>query len=79
MRINLTWTDNATNETGFKLERCQGVSCTNVAQIATLGANVTNSANRNLTRNTIYRYRVRATNSAGYSAYSSIVNVTTRP
>jgi len=55
------------------------VSCTNVAQIATLGANVTNSANRNLTRNTIYRYRVRVTNSAGYSAYSSIVNVTTRP
>ena len=40
-QINLNWTDNATNETGFKIERCQGSACTNFAQIATVGANVT--------------------------------------
>ena len=40
-QINLTWTDNATNETGFRIERCKGSTCTNFAQIATVGANVT--------------------------------------
>jgi len=28
-RINLTWMDNATNETGFQIERCKGSTCTN--------------------------------------------------
>ena len=41
-QINLAWTDNATNEDGFKIERCKGSTCTNFAQIATVGANVTN-------------------------------------
>ena len=40
-QINLTWTDNATNEIGFQIERCKGSTCTNFAQIATVGANVT--------------------------------------
>lgn len=78
-RINLTWTDNANNESGFKIERCTGASCTNFAQIATVGANVTSYTNTGLTRNTTYRYRVRATNAGGDSAYSNIATVTTRP
>ncbi len=76
-RINLTWTDNANNETGFKIERCTGSTCTNFVQIATVGANVTSYANTGLTRNTTYRYRVRATNAGGDSAYSNVVNVKT--
>ena len=40
-QINLAWTDNASNEDGFKIERCKGSTCTNFAQIATVGANVT--------------------------------------
>src|SRR4051812_26620636 len=35
-RIDLAWTDNSTNETGFRVERCSGAACTNFAQI---GAN----------------------------------------
>ena len=36
--MSLTWRDNATNETGFVVERCTGRSnCTNFAQIATPG------------------------------------------
>jgi hypothetical protein len=27
-QINLTWTDNSNNETGFKIERCIGSGCT---------------------------------------------------
>ncbi len=76
-QINLNWTDNATNETGYYIERCKGSTCTNFTRIATLGANVTFFANTGLAKNTTYRYRVQAYNAAGVSAYSNIVTATT--
>lgn len=77
-QINLSWTDNSNNETGFKIERCQGSSCTNFAQIATVGPNGTTfNNNTGLARGTRYRYRVRASNAVGNSAYSNIVTVRT--
>src|SRR5512143_2206920 len=33
-QVNLSWTDNAANEDGFRIERCKGSTCTNFAQIA---------------------------------------------
>jgi hypothetical protein len=78
-QINLAWTDNATNETGFKIERCQGAGCTNFAQIATVGAGVTTYANGGLTASTTYQYRVRAYNAGGDSAYSNTATATTLP
>jgi subtilisin family serine protease len=77
-QIRLNWTDNATNETGFKIERCTGATCTNFAQIGTAGANAVTFTSTGLTRNTTYRFRVRATNAAGDSAYTSIVNAATQ-
>jgi tripartite motif-containing protein 71 len=76
-QINLSWTDNSGNETGFKIERCKGDTCTNFSQIATVGANVTTFYNTKLSRNTTYRYRVRAYNGAGDSANSNIASATT--
>jgi mannan endo-1,4-beta-mannosidase len=76
-QINLAWKDNATNETGFKVERCKGSTCTSFAQIATLGANVTSYSNTGLSANTAYRYRVRAYNAVGNSGYSNIAAATT--
>ena len=76
-QINLAWTDNASNEDGFKIERCKGATCTNFAQIATVGLNVTTYANTGLSAKTTYRYRVRAYNATGNSAYSNIANATT--
>ena len=76
-QIKLTWTDNSTNETGFRVERCKGSTCTNFALITTLGANVTTYTNANLTANTAYRYRVYAYNVSGSSGYSNIVTATT--
>jgi predicted phage tail protein len=73
-QINLSWTDNSSNETGFSIERCTGNSCTNFAQIATVGANVTSFPNTGLTKNTWYRYRVRAFNASGNSAFSNIAS-----
>jgi PKD repeat protein len=76
-QINLSWSDNAGNETGFKIERCAGATCSNFAQIATVGANLKNYSNTGLKRNTSYRYRVRAYNSSGDSAYSNIAGAKT--
>jgi hypothetical protein len=71
-QINLAWTDNSNNETGFKVERCQGNNCTNFAEITQVGANATGFADTGLVSNTFYRYRVRAFNGSGNSGYSNI-------
>jgi len=76
-QINLNWTDTSANEDGFKIERCKRATCTNFAQIATVGANVTSFSNTGLTRNTAYRYRVRAYNASGNSNYSNVASATT--
>jgi hypothetical protein len=75
--VNLSWTDNSNNETGFSIERCTGNSCTNFAQVTTVGANVTSFLNSGLSKNTWYRFRVRAFNANGNSAYTNIVQVKT--
>jgi PKD repeat protein len=76
-QINLLWTDNANNETGFKIERCAGSTCTNFAQINMVGANASSYADTGLKRNTTYRYRVRASNASGNSAYTNIASAKT--
>jgi len=76
-QVNLVWRDNSTNEQGFRIERCSGNNCTNFVQIAQVGANVTSFANTGLTGNTRYRYRVRAFNATGNSAYSNIADART--
>jgi len=77
-QINLAWTDNANNETGFKIEGCTGAGCNDFAQIATVGANVTSYSNTGLAASTSYSYRVRATNAVGDSAYSNVASATTQ-
>src|SRR6185436_7970212 len=71
------WTDNANNETGFKIERKTGAAGT-YSQIATVGANVTTYNNTGLAASTTYYYRVRANNGSGDSAYSNEANATTQ-
>jgi len=76
-RINLAWTDNSGNESGFKIERCKNPNCTNFAQIAQVGANVTTFADTTVTKNTAYNYRVRAFNAGGNSSYSNTASAKT--
>ncbi|HEY8205339.1 MAG TPA: fibronectin type III domain-containing protein [Pyrinomonadaceae bacterium] len=78
-QINLSWSDNSGDETGFRIERCTGNNCTNFAQIVTVGANTTSFSNTGLSRNTWYRYRVQAFNGAGNSGYSNIATEKTPP
>lgn len=75
-RIQLSWTDNATNAAGFTLERKTGAGGA-WSQLATVGANVTNHSDDGLTANTTYFYRVAATNTAGGSAWSNEASATT--
>jgi predicted phage tail protein len=57
-RIFLSWQDNSSEETGFKIERKTGSG--SYSQIATVGANVTSYSNTLASANTTYYYRVRA-------------------
>ena len=74
--INLAWTDNSSNETGFKIERKTGTLGT-YSQIATVGAGVTSYQSTGLAARTSYTYRVRASNASGNSSYSNTASATT--
>lgn len=75
-QINLAWTDNANNETGFKIERSTNGST--FMEITTVGANTISFNNTGLAGSTTYFYRVRASNSGGNSAYSNTASSTTQ-
>jgi hypothetical protein len=74
-QIDLAWTDNADNETSFKIER--GTDGINFSQIDTVGANVTAYSDTTVAESTTYYFRVRASNSAGDSDYTNTANATT--
>lgn len=76
--ITLNWIDNSENETGFLIERCnRGKNCTNFVQIAEVGPGITSFTNIGLSNNTAYRYRIKAFNAVGTSAYSNIASART--
>jgi fibronectin type 3 domain-containing protein len=75
-QVTLNWTDNSTNESAFLVERKTGVGGT-YTQIGQTTAGVATFVDTGLATNTQYFYRVRATNAAGFSAYSNEASVTT--
>jgi titin len=73
--VNLAWTDNADNETGFKIERKE--SGGTYTEIATVTANTTTYSDTTAVAQKAYYYRVIAYNSFGNSSYTNEANVTT--
>jgi len=73
--IDLAWTDNASDENGFNVER--STDGTNFNLIGSLGADVSSYSDNGLNASTLYYYRVIAFNGAGNSAFSNIANATT--
>lgn len=77
-RINLSWTDNSSNETSFTLHRATDSGFTQNLRAFTIGANVTSYADTTaLAAGTKYYYRIRSYNGGGNSAWSNVANATT--
>ena len=74
---NLSWNDNSSNESGFRIERSLDGQI--FSHIATVGVNTTTYADTGLQSNTTYWYRVNAYNEYGESGYTNLVNLTTEP
>jgi hypothetical protein len=75
-QIDLSWTDNSSNESGFYIERSSNPTGP-FTQISTTTASVTNFSDTGLSSGTTYYHRVRAYVPAGASAYSNVATTTT--
>lgn len=72
--VNITWSDQSTNELGFKIER--KIDGGNYVLIATVGQNTTSYQDLNLSLSSSFTYRVYSYNAAGNSSsYSNTVNI----
>ena len=75
-QISITWSDNATGEDGYKIER--KVSGGSYTQIAVVAPNTTTYPDSELSPTTTYTYRVRAYNTIpADSSYSNEASATT--
>ena len=75
--IDLTWTDNASNETAYQVERSTTGIGGPFSLLATLAANVSGYSDLGLTASTEYCYRVRAVNLSVPSGYAGPACATT--
>jgi hypothetical protein len=74
-QINLSWTDNSSNENGFNVER--STNGTTWTQVATTTGDVTSYSDTGLSTLTTYYHRVRAFGQGGrYSDYSNVATTT---
>ncbi len=73
--IQLTWTDNATDETDYKVEMKKGSGT--FQEVQTLGANATATTINGLASQTLYTFRVRDRNGTVSSDYSNQASATT--
>jgi FtsP/CotA-like multicopper oxidase with cupredoxin domain len=74
--VTLNWADNATNETGFLIQRAYNPTFASGVVNATVGPNVT-TFTQDVARGTIFYYRAHAFNDTTQSAWSNTVTVTT--
>ena len=75
VQINLGWTDNSRNETGFEIHRSTGGSAGTFAIVGQTGANVTQYSDQGLTPSTEYCYKVRWVRKTGKTTMSEFSNV----
>jgi subtilisin family serine protease len=75
--IDLSWTDNSSNESGFKIER-KTIENGLFSELASVGADITTYGDSNISLSTTYYYRVRAFGgSLGSFEHSNEVTATT--
>lgn len=59
VEVRLSWVDRAATETGYTVERCTGIGCSDFAAIASLPPNSLKYADTRAARATYYQYRVK--------------------
>lgn len=77
--IDLAWTDNALNETGYEIERAAGFNSTNWIALITLPADTESYRDETVSPSTYYSYRVRAVNTGGQSNWVTTTNTLVEP
>jgi hypothetical protein len=79
-QIGLSWTDNTSDETGYRVERSPDGGA-NWTEVASLGVSVTDYQDTGLACESTYHYRVRAHRAGDdqYSAFSNTAQATTGP
>ena len=79
--ITIAWTDNSSSELFYDVYRCSGASCSTftAASNSPISANATTYTDTNLVADTYYTYRVRATGTAGSSAWLTGTEVRSGP
>ncbi|MFN8254918.1 MAG: T9SS type A sorting domain-containing protein [Bacteroidales bacterium] len=75
--INLKWTDQSTNETGFSLEK--SIDNKNFQKCTLISSNSDSYVDNDVSSNTKYYYRVKAYNINGGSSYSNVIEVLFNP
>ncbi|MDQ8197142.1 sugar-binding protein [Pelagicoccus enzymogenes] len=76
--IDLSWTDNADNETAYEIQ-VSGDGGQNFLQTIEVGADQESYSHTGLTPETIYYYRVRAVNGSFVSGFTAAAGATTLP
>ena len=74
--VNITWSDNASNELGYRIESKIGATGT-YGLVTTLGPNTTAASITSLIEGTQYYFRLQGVNAGGRSVYSNETSVTT--
>lgn len=69
-QIALSWVDNKTNESGFRIER--STDLVTFTEVATVGPSSTSATVGHLRRSTTYYVRVRAFTASATTAYSNV-------
>lgn len=74
--IALNWLDRSSNETAFKVERSRSQT-SGFQEIGTVATDRTQFSDFGLSADTVYYYRIRASNAVGNSGYSNVANART--
>ncbi|HWQ84958.1 MAG TPA: fibronectin type III domain-containing protein, partial [Anaerolineales bacterium] len=72
-RVTLTWTDNAFNESAYRVWRSTDPNFATGVTIVNLGANATSYTTGNIARGTLWYFRVTALNVSGFGSAETSV------
>lgn len=75
--VNLQWSDNSNDETGFTIERATNAAFTTQVVTTPMAADAVTAPQAGLNRRVTYYFRVKANNGGGASAWSNTFTITT--